>query len=239
MSLVQVTKWAERGVPTPRDSTQAHYGLVRGFTRSSQPRTLRGPRGWPCTCWGGACWDPWGNKDGLSHAKLMPLCLRGPLDLWALSWGPEGKPSHSAHLSGRGSHVSCPCVWHYRRAIMSLRHSAGLHGQSLELPGWHSLILCHALNWRDQCLEIGKLGLLGFQLIPNLFQVGLEPVHLSLLVLSKLMFTLILALFALQLDVGHPQLRLKPSFGCSQFYLQLVVLSFQFPALCKQLLFSL
>ncbi len=128
----------------------------------------------------------------------MPLWLRRPLDLWALSWGLKGKPSHSAHLSGRGSQVSCPRIWHYRRAIMPLGHSAGLYGRPLELPGWHSLVLCHCLNWGSLCLKSSKLGLLGFQLIPNFIQIGFESVHLSLLTLSKLVFTFVLPLFALQ-----------------------------------------
>ena len=122
---------------------------------------------------------------------------------------------------------------------MSLRHSAGLHGRSLELPGWHSLILCHGLNWGNLRLKVCKHGFLGFQLFPNFFQLGLESVHLSLLVLSKLVFALILLLFVLQLNVGYTQLSLQLSFGCSQLYLQLIMLSFQFPALSEQLLFSL
>ncbi len=44
MSLVQLTKWAERGVPRPRGRTWARYGLVRVISRSGQPRTLQGPR---------------------------------------------------------------------------------------------------------------------------------------------------------------------------------------------------
>ncbi len=119
---------------------------------------------------------------------------------------------------------------------MSLWHSAGLHGQPVGLPGWHSLILCHGGHWRGLCSKGVKLGFLGFDLIPSFFQLASESLHLSLLALSKFSFSVILLLFALQFHVAYPQPRIILGSGCSQLHLQLLVLSLQFSALCEQLL---
>ncbi len=101
MFLVQLTKWAERGVPRPRGSTWAHYGLVRVLYPIGPAedtvgslhllgRSLWGSRrhkgGWP--------------QEDLRALWLRTLWLRGPVDLWALGWGPLiREPSQGAHLS--------------------------------------------------------------------------------------------------------------------------------------------
>ncbi len=96
---------------------------------------------------------------------------------------------------------------------MSLRYSDHLHRRPKRLPWWHRLVLCHGVCRRGLCSKGIELGLLVFELTPNLFQVVGEPLHLSLLALSKLDLTFVLPLFALQLYVGYPQLRLELGFG--------------------------
>ncbi len=64
MSLVQLTKWAERVVPRPRGSTWARYRLVRVVYPIGPAEDTVGSSGGLCTCWGGACSVPGGTKLG-------------------------------------------------------------------------------------------------------------------------------------------------------------------------------